>query len=41
MPISPFPLPAAPPSLAEPRGYSNGVTYSAGGSVVFLAGQIG
>jgi enamine deaminase RidA (YjgF/YER057c/UK114 family) len=30
-----------PPSLAEPRGYSNGVAYRPGGSVVFLAGQIG
>jgi enamine deaminase RidA (YjgF/YER057c/UK114 family) len=30
-----------PPSLAEPRGYSNGVAYGPGGSVVFLAGQIG
>ena len=30
-----------PPSLAAPRGYSNGVVYGAGGSVVFLAGQIG
>jgi enamine deaminase RidA (YjgF/YER057c/UK114 family) len=30
-----------PPSLVAPRGYSNGVAYGAGGSVVFLAGQIG
>jgi enamine deaminase RidA (YjgF/YER057c/UK114 family) len=30
-----------PPSLAAPRGYSNGVAYGPGGSVVFLAGQIG
>jgi enamine deaminase RidA (YjgF/YER057c/UK114 family) len=30
-----------PPSLAEPRGYSNGVAYGSGGSVLFLAGQIG
>lgn len=30
-----------PPSLAAPRGYSNGVVYPPGGSVLFLAGQIG
>jgi len=30
-----------PSSLAAPRGYSNGVTYGPGGSVLFLAGQIG
>jgi enamine deaminase RidA (YjgF/YER057c/UK114 family) len=30
-----------PASLAAPRGYSNGVTYGAGGSILFLAGQIG
>ncbi len=30
-----------PSSLTAPRGYSNGVVYGAGGSVVFLAGQIG
>jgi enamine deaminase RidA (YjgF/YER057c/UK114 family) len=30
-----------PASLAAPRGYSNGVAYGAGGSVLFLAGQIG
>ncbi len=30
-----------PASLAVPRGYSNGVTYGAGGSILFLAGQIG
>jgi enamine deaminase RidA (YjgF/YER057c/UK114 family) len=30
-----------PASLAKPSGYSNGVTYGSGGSVVFLAGQVG
>lgn len=30
-----------PSSLAEPRGYSNGVAYGPGGSAVFLAGQVG
>jgi enamine deaminase RidA (YjgF/YER057c/UK114 family) len=30
-----------PPSLAQPRGYSNGVAYGPGRSVVFLSGQIG
>jgi enamine deaminase RidA (YjgF/YER057c/UK114 family) len=30
-----------PPSLADPKGYSNGVAYGPGGSVVFLAGQVG
>ena len=30
-----------PPTVAEPRGYSNGVTYGPGGSVLFLAGQVG
>ena len=30
-----------PASVAEPRGYSNGVAYGAGGSVLFLAGQVG
>jgi enamine deaminase RidA (YjgF/YER057c/UK114 family) len=30
-----------PPSLAPPRGYSNGVAYPSGGAVVFLSGQIG
>ena len=30
-----------PSSLAAPRGYSNGVAYGGGGSVLFLAGQIG
>ena len=30
-----------PATLAQPRGYSNGVAYASGGSVVFLSGQIG
>lgn len=30
-----------PSSLADPQGYSNGVAYPPGGSVVFLAGQVG
>jgi enamine deaminase RidA (YjgF/YER057c/UK114 family) len=30
-----------PPALAAARGYSNGVVYGPGGSIVFLAGQIG
>lgn len=30
-----------PASLAQPRGYSNGVAYGPGRSVVFLSGQIG
>ena len=30
-----------PSSLAAPQGYSNGVAYGPGGSVVFLSGQIG
>jgi enamine deaminase RidA (YjgF/YER057c/UK114 family) len=30
-----------PASLAGPRGYSNGVAYRPGGTIVFLAGQIG
>jgi enamine deaminase RidA (YjgF/YER057c/UK114 family) len=30
-----------PPSLALPRGYSNGVAYGPGRAVVFLSGQIG
>jgi enamine deaminase RidA (YjgF/YER057c/UK114 family) len=30
-----------PEALASPSGYSNGVVYSGGGSIVFLAGQIG
>ena len=29
------------PALAPPRGYSNGVAYGAGRSVLFLSGQIG
>jgi len=29
-----------PASLAQPRGYSNGVAYESGRSVVFLSGQI-
>jgi len=42
-PVSPHVAPAYvnPVSLAAPSGYSNGVTYRPGGSVVFLAGQIG
>ncbi len=30
-----------PSTLAKPSGYSNGVVYAGGGSVVFLAGQVG
>lgn len=30
-----------PASLTKPSGYSNGVAYGPGGTVVFLAGQIG
>jgi enamine deaminase RidA (YjgF/YER057c/UK114 family) len=30
-----------PPTLAQPRGYSNGVAYGPGRSIVFLSGQIG
>jgi enamine deaminase RidA (YjgF/YER057c/UK114 family) len=30
-----------PASLAPPRGYSNGVSYRASGSMLFLAGQVG
>jgi len=30
-----------PASLAEPRGYTNGVAYRGPGSVLFLAGQVG
>ena len=30
-----------PSSLADPRGYSNGVAYGPGGSAVFLSGQVG
>jgi len=30
-----------PASLAQPRGYSNGVAYESGRSIVFLSGQIG
>jgi len=30
-----------PSSLAEPRGYSNGVSYQGSGSVLFIAGQVG
>jgi len=30
-----------PSSLADPRGYSNGVAYGPGGSAVFVSGQIG
>ncbi len=30
-----------PPSLAAPRGYSNGLVYPAGGRVLLVAGQIG
>jgi enamine deaminase RidA (YjgF/YER057c/UK114 family) len=30
-----------PAALAPPRGYSNGVAYGAGRSVLFLSGQIG
>src|SRR5262249_1327904 len=29
-----------PSSLAEPRGYSNGVAYPPTGSVLFIAGQV-
>jgi enamine deaminase RidA (YjgF/YER057c/UK114 family) len=30
-----------PRTLAPPQGYSNGVAYPPGGSVLFLAGQVG
>jgi enamine deaminase RidA (YjgF/YER057c/UK114 family) len=30
-----------PASLAKPSGYNNGVAYGPGGTVLFLAGQIG
>ena len=30
-----------PESLTKPSGYNNGVAYGPGGTVVFLAGQIG
>ena len=30
-----------PGSLVKPSGYNNGVAYGPGGTVVFLAGQIG
>ena len=30
-----------PASLAEPRGYSNGVGYAQAGSILFIAGQVG
>jgi len=33
--------PVQPPTLAAPRGYSNGMLYPAGGRVLFVAGQIG
>jgi len=37
----PKPVYVNPSSLADPRGYSNGVAYRTSGSVVFLSGQIG
>ena len=42
-PIDPLAVPqyVNPPALAPPRGYSNGVAYGAGRSVLFLSGQIG
>src|SRR6185436_1942749 len=42
-PIDPLAVPqyVNPPTLAPPRGYSNGVVYGPGRSVVFLSGQIG
>lgn len=30
-----------PSSLAQPRGYSNGLLFPAGGRVLFVAGQVG